>query len=105
MTAACAVAVTVKVFTTGLAVTQPRVFDHEDLSARSVQAVLGRDGVTGLSGEPKCPSGLLVEEGVTFTCEMNLSGRTANGSRQVRFRVTNADGGGFEYTELLPPRQ
>lgn len=103
--ALCAVAVTVKVFTSGVSVKQQRTFDREDLAARVVAEVIAQGDISGVSGTPACPSGVLIEEGVVFTCEMSITMAGDSVDRRVRFRVTDAAGAGFEFVEVLQPRR
>jgi hypothetical protein len=103
--ALCVVAVTVKVLVSGVSVAQQRTFEREDLAARVVGEVLAQEDVSGMSGAPVCPSGVLIEEGVVFTCAMSITVGGRDGDRRVRFRVTDAAGGGFEFVEVLRPRR
>lgn len=105
--ALCAVAVTAKVLISGVTVKQQRTFDREDLAARVVDEVMAQSDtsdISGVSGTPVCPSGVLIEEGVVFTCEMSVSVAGSRDNRRVRFRVTDAAGAGFEFVEVLQPR-
>jgi len=103
VTALCAVAVTATVLTSNVSVKQQRTFDREDLAARVVHKAIGHGDISSAGGTPTCPSGVLIEEGVSFTCQMSMTVAGRSDSWRVRFRVTNAAGADFEFVEVLQP--
>ena len=92
----CALVVTARVMVAGLplAVEAQKTYDRDDLTRRVNEVLSERGGLGSWSTE--CPSGVTIEAGVTFRCDLDVN----DGHRTVAVTVTDTDSGEFEVGDV-----